>query len=454
MALTEENTFSRNDVFPSWFANAIQRFLSTSAPSFQLTKQDATHIQVTAAAADGAAVIAIAGNWRWIEATINRSHPGGAAGTWDIFVVAANNVIEPGGTDATNRAFALRIIESGKTPTPEAGAEIFRKVGSLQWSGTEITRVDQTVPPTPSHAHRHATGQPDAIAPADIGAAPESEAEALREALLDVFQAGVVQQSDWAMTPTIVSGTGVLGSAGSVGGVAWVNSGAALVRTVKVPAALSGIVPPSLPASGKFRSIGLQLAASTFGNAPTLSAVAGSEVTTEAEALANPAAPVANRVRIIDIIVKNTAGVFSIATSRDRRPWAAGARALAGAAVEKTTTSTSFVAIDTTNLSLRVECTGRPMILLSQFSVFSSITAEGALGFLMDGGTVSGAGRFSVGTGEETITFEVETTPTAGSHLFQAAWLTGAGTLKMPFNAGSNLFRVIEMPPTRSNGTS
>lgn len=325
MAVPEENPFARNDVFPSWFANAIQRFLTTAAPAFQLTRQDATHIQVTAGSETSAAVIAIAAKWRWIEATINRAHPGGAAGTWDIFVVAAANKIEAGGIDATNRAFSLRILKSGETPTIEAGVvDIFRKVGSLQWSGTEITRVDQTVPATATHAHRHATGEPDAIAPADIGAAPESEAEALRAMGADQFQPGVVTANDWSMTASIVGGTGVLGSAGNTGGTAWIKVASALLRTSTVSATLSGIAPPSLPVSGKFMSIGLQLTPGVFGGAATVSAVSGVEKATEAEALAAPANEVAGKLRIRDVIVKNTAGVFSIAAQRDRRPWARG----------------------------------------------------------------------------------------------------------------------------------
>lgn len=146
------------------------------AEGLQLTRQDATHVQVTASAAVGAAVVGIQGRWRWMEATVSRAHPGGSAGSYDIFVVAADNKIDSTpapGTDNTNYAFDLRVLKAGETPTIVKGTlDIFRKIGSCEWSGTEITRVDQVVPVTPTHAHRHATGQPDAIAPADIGAAP------------------------------------------------------------------------------------------------------------------------------------------------------------------------------------------------------------------------------------------------------------------------------------------
>lgn len=178
--MLEHFAFVRDDVLPSWWANAIQRFLSTSAPSFQITRADATHIQVVAAVDIGAAIVSVGGKWRWVEATISRAHPGGAAGSWDVYVTAINNKIDSTpspGTDNTNYAFALRIVKSGETPTIEAGVvDVYRKVGSVAWSGSEITRVEQTVPVTPTHSKRHATGQPDALSPADIGALSLAEA--------------------------------------------------------------------------------------------------------------------------------------------------------------------------------------------------------------------------------------------------------------------------------------
>lgn len=299
------------------------------AEGVQLTRQDATHVQVTAAAAVGAAVVVIQGRWRWVEATVTRAHPGGAAGSYDIFVVAADNKIDSTpapGTDDTNYAFDLRVLKAGETPTIVKGTlDIFRKIGSCEWSGTEITRVDQTVPVTPTHAHRHATGQPDAIAPSDIGASPESEIEALRSALVAPLQPGARTATDMAIGgSTINAATGAITLVGT-GGTIWINSGSGLVRTASSIGGFSAVAPPSLPANGKFMCIGIQLAAAAFGAQAVASAVSGAEQTTEAAALAAPAALSSERTRIWDFVVKNTAGVYSIVAARDRRPWAAGA---------------------------------------------------------------------------------------------------------------------------------
>lgn len=464
MALNEHNPFVKNDLLPSWWANAIQKFLSTDAPSFQVTKLDATHIQVTAAAAEGAAIIAIAGKWRWIEATITRAHPGGASATWDIYVVAAANKIAGGGIDETNYAYELRILESGKTPTLEAGVvDIFRKVGSLEWSGTEITRVDQTVNATPTHAHRHATGQPDAIAAADIGAATAAQAVALEAGYQDFgvggqFGDGVFYSSDWQVTATINSATAAIGSSGTVG----FNARVAGIRTKTNPLiTISGLIPPSLPASGQFMSVGLQLGAlNGFNGVATPSVVSGVAKATEAEALAAPAGPQGSRLRIKDIIIKNTAGVYSIVAQRDRRPWVNGYYFLQGSfgvtSVKTTAPLTLFVA--------RFEAkSGR-----TGFRIRANFTAESptagdvlTLAISLDKGAKSSVRRYAFPTAAAklTIAYEAVIQAPTESHLVEliaSMGVEGAGheaSIGAEF-AGEGIVQLEEIPISASNGTS
>lgn len=172
--MLNEHLFAYLDVFPSWWANAVGKMLSIYADGFKVT-HDTTNVYVVAGAGDQAAVVSIGGMWRWNEATLTRAHPGGAAGTYPIFVTAAANDIvgiPAPFTDSTTYSFGLDVRAAGSTPTIVAGTvDVYRQVGTCEWDGTQITRVDQTVPASPLHAHSHAAGQPDAISPASIGAA-------------------------------------------------------------------------------------------------------------------------------------------------------------------------------------------------------------------------------------------------------------------------------------------
>lgn len=159
MALNEEYPFARNDILPSWWTNALQKFLSVQAISgFALSLQDSTHLQVLAGPGDDAAIIAIGGRWRWNEATVTRAHPGGAAGTFDVFVVTKANAIastpEPG-TDNTVYSYELRILAAGLQPAIEPGVvDHFRKVASLLWNGTAIIGLAPLFGPGSNPTHK------------------------------------------------------------------------------------------------------------------------------------------------------------------------------------------------------------------------------------------------------------------------------------------------------------
>lgn len=173
--MQSEHVFIRDEVYPSWYVNALGHFLSLGAFGFVVSKLNNTTIEVVAGADEAAAIVSVAGRWRWMEATVTRAHPGGGSGTYDIYVTARDTdiVTTPAPyTDNTVYDFALAIVAAGATPTIVAGSvEIFRKVGSLTWDGTKIAKITQTVPSTPPHAVTHAVGGTDPLAPADIGAA-------------------------------------------------------------------------------------------------------------------------------------------------------------------------------------------------------------------------------------------------------------------------------------------
>lgn len=169
---------------PSYFANAVARALSMLASNFKLVLSDATHVQVPAATG-APAIIAVRGLWRFSEVTVGPvAHPGGAAAAYPVFVTAAaQNISQTPDpfTDDTNYAFALQILSPGTTPTIQAGVvDVFEQVGVAHWSGSAITRLDQTMPPAPLHAGAHATGGADPMTPADIGAVATGDAATLQ----------------------------------------------------------------------------------------------------------------------------------------------------------------------------------------------------------------------------------------------------------------------------------
>jgi hypothetical protein len=77
----------------------------------------------------------------------------------------------------------------------------------------------------------------------------------------------------------------------------------------------------------------------------------------------------ANCLLLADVLVANGAASIANSAIRDRRPWARGAyaRVLRSGGADYTTSSTSVVALDSTNLNPRVEFSGVPARLTFRF---------------------------------------------------------------------------------------
>lgn len=162
----------------------------------------------------------------------------------------------------------------------------------------------------------------------------------------ELVSSGVTSNSDWNNGGTINSGTGAISTGGAWGGVAWI--GVPPVRTITPNVKMPETVPPSLPASGKYMVVGVELSAPNGPNAPAaINLVSGAEFATQAEAEALSASPAltAKHLRIKDLIILNTAGVYSIARSNDRRASAPPLRTYpnAGGPVSPLFVSSGFV---------------------------------------------------------------------------------------------------------------
>lgn len=147
-----------------------------------------------------------------------------------------------------------------------------------------------------------------------------------------------------------------------------------------------------------------------------------------------------NSLRLADILVPSVAagftGTFVQNTHiRDRRPWARGAfaRAIQTSGAGYTTTSTSYVAIDDTNLLLRLECSGNPMVVtLRGGAANSSANAINSYQLRVDGVTAEGTEGIPAtsATANASLPLAVSRVviPAAGSHTFSWWWKVSGGT--------------------------
>ena len=90
--------------------------------------------------------------------------------------------------------------------------------------------------------------------------------------------------------------------------------------------------------------------------AATVSVVSGVQQTTQALAESNSPATTAGKMRIRDVVILNTSGVYSVVSQRDRRPWARGFRGKREYANESTeVTEKSMKPIVAGGLNMRAE---------------------------------------------------------------------------------------------------
>lgn len=143
--MAENTAFARESIYPSYFANRIQDFLSAARTDLRVSLKSSTDIQIVPDDELGLAAIAIEGRWRWVEETISRSHPGGAKGTYSVWAVATDNDVDNTPkpfSDHTDYDFDLRIT-NGIDPSG-TGVVIFEKIAEIDWSGTEIEAIRQS----------------------------------------------------------------------------------------------------------------------------------------------------------------------------------------------------------------------------------------------------------------------------------------------------------------------
>lgn len=168
-------------------------------------------------------------------------------------------------------------------------------------------------------------------------------------------------------------------------------------------------------------------------------------------------------IRLADILVPANYNAAFVQNThiRDRRPWARGAcvvirrQANAAAGSDYTTTSlNTLVAIDSTNLSPRVECSGAPLRVSmvgswKNASVTDNFWHLALDGTLQDGVSASNPGVYigsehGLGSGWLSFSPQWHGTPAAGSHTVAPYWAVGGGTGTLRASPQSPLFMLVE----------
>lgn len=140
--------FAPGSPLPATWTDMLEELLTSYASSnFKLTLASATTISVPASdSLDNQVGLTIDGKWRYITSTVTASHPGGTAGTYNIWAVSGVDSFGADGsgneTLTSTPSFTLKI---GAAPTGTGGEAYGRLVGTCVWSGTAITGITPLV---------------------------------------------------------------------------------------------------------------------------------------------------------------------------------------------------------------------------------------------------------------------------------------------------------------------
>lgn len=250
-----------------------------------------------------------------------------------------------------------------------------------------------------------------------------------REGLL---QEGVVEGTALKVTP----GAGL--NLNYATGTAWVTDDSAIVAgsTALIPISVTGAsvtVGSAHATNPRIDQIILTLTGYGTGTVSVLpgTATGGATLANRTGAASLPA----GAIRLADVLVPALfAGPFVQNTHlRDRRPWARGAYAVVNpnGGGDYSIISSSFTDIGT-SLSLRVECSGAPLVVILNATVGNgnNVQKEGKIRLMEDAAAIleektiySPTGNFGIHT-----TFIWSVAPTAGSHLYSFQWRTSDGT--------------------------
>ncbi|MBA3240081.1 MAG: hypothetical protein H0T60_02550 [Acidobacteria bacterium] len=216
---------------------------------------------------------------------------------------------------------------------------------------------------------------------------------------------------------------------------------------------------------------------------PQLITLSGTAIsgTTLGNGNTNGSAPAIPNSAIVlaDILVPASSTAVTTVNIRDRRPWARGAHDIVGSVSDYIQNSSTLAVVDSTKLSVRLECSGAPLTVVFNPGNYYNSAGISTVGYttfdmFVDGvsatSNLDGVGQLQIKT-ESNYDRSANSTWTthsnsfvwqivglvAGSHLFQPAWgMSGANGISNMSGSGYSAIslEIEEKNPIANNGVS
>jgi hypothetical protein len=139
----KHRNYDDEDILYASWTDALQEFISNLVSNFRLVYVNTTTVRAEASSGMGQVSVGFGGPWRYRASNYDLTISGGP-GTKTIWAVAvsANDFEGPSeDPDETEYAFELR----STTGAEPGSVALSRKVGEVDWDGTKITAIRQTI---------------------------------------------------------------------------------------------------------------------------------------------------------------------------------------------------------------------------------------------------------------------------------------------------------------------
>ena len=128
--MTKQYDFTAHvSTIPDFWLDNLQEFISSQYANFKIDIVAPASVRVVGGPDNDLVALGIQGRWRFITSVVSAAHPGGAAGTYDVWATATDNDFTGGG-DKIRYSVAL-----GNSQGPyQVDAELWSQPISYRWA--------------------------------------------------------------------------------------------------------------------------------------------------------------------------------------------------------------------------------------------------------------------------------------------------------------------------------